>query len=200
MKHSIILSVAIAALIMCTSIASAQFPYSETLSGDLSEPSAPSNLGALPLGTSTVTGTLDNSAGTDPDAFSFNVAAGHLLTKLEFTQLDDVGFGSGHFFAFSNSNTALNTGSADGNRYSSFVTDQTVGINILDGTVNTFGGTGGSGPLGAGTYNFWLQETNGSNQNYTVALTTTTAVPEPSSVVFMVGSAGLMLLRRRRNI
>ena len=70
-------------------------------------------------------------------------------------------------------------------------------VNILDGDFNTQGGSGISGPLDAGTYHLWFQETDGSSVDYSITLETA-AVPEPGTLaLLMLGGVGVALLRRR---
>ena len=183
------------------SVVSAQIFFDETISGDLGDPTDGSTtiLGLLGLGGNTVSGILDNdfsgpNNGLDRDSFTFTVAQGQQLDSLSFTALN----GGFHFYALSNQDTAVSTNSGGDNYYASLIGDESIGVNLLDGTVNDSGGAGGTGPLAAGDYTFWFQETDFSIVNYSLALTTSTAVPEPCSTLVLLCSGGLICLRRRR--
>ena len=180
---------------------SAQVVFGEAANGDLGDPidGAPTILGELGIGVNTVSGSLDNTfTFLDRDAFTFTVADGQQLDSLLFTSLD----GDGRFYALSNQNTALSTTTANGNYYTSLVGASSIGVNLLDGTVNDLRspGSGESGPLAAGDYTFWFQETDFSVASYSLSLTTSTAVPEPSSILVLFCSGGLMFVRRQRRI
>lgn len=180
-------------------VVNSQVVYNEIVSGDLGDPinAAPTDLGVLGLGVNTVSGSLDNTFSIlDRDAFTFNVAVGQQLDSLSFTNLQ----GEDRFYALSNQDTALSTSSANGNYYASLVGAGSIGTNLLDGTVNNLRtvGSGQSGPLGAGEYSFWLQETDFSVVGYSLSLSTSTAVPEPGATCVLFISGGLMGLRRRR--
>ena len=183
------------------SVVSAQITFGEAADGDLGDPTdgTITILGELGLGVNTVDAFLDNDFGPnglDRDSFTFTVAEGMQLDSLSFTSM----VGGGHFYALSNKDAALSTTTGGGNYYASLVGDDSVGVNLLDGTLNDSGGSGGSGPLEAGDYTFWFQETDFSRFNYSVSLTTTsTAVPEPSSASVLLCS-GLMCWGRRRRV
>lgn len=181
------------------SVVSAQITFDETTNGDLGDPieGSPTILEVLGIGVNTVSGSLDNTfTFLDRDAFTFTVAEGLQLDNLSFTFLE----GDNRFYALSNQDTALSTNSAGGNYYTSLVGASSVGVNLLDGTVNSIGppGSGGSGPLAAGDYTFWIQETDFTVANYSLSLTTSTAVPEPGTTFALLCSGGLTCLRRRR--
>lgn len=181
------------------SVVSAQISFNETADVDLGDPieGSPTILGSLGIGVNTVSGSLDNTfTFLDRDAFQFTVADGLQLDNLSFTLLE----GDNRFYALSNQDAALSTTSAGGNYYISLIGASSVGVNLLDGTLNSLGppGSGGSGPLAAGDYTFWIQETDFTVANYSLSLTTSAAVPEPGSVFVLLCSGGLMCIRRRR--
>ena len=178
-----------------TTFAHGQINYDESVNGDLGTAQSPSNLGAAGLGANNVSGTLFNSSNFDPDAFSFTVGAGLQLDSLSFTSMDGAG---SHFFAFNDG--PLSTGSGAGNLISTLINAGDVGTNILDGTLNSFGGSGLNGdPLGPGTYYVWFQETAGSDHNYTIQFTTSQAIPEPATAsLIMLGALGLGIFNTRR--
>lgn len=181
------------------SVVSAQIAFDETTNGDLGDPIAasPTDLGVFGIGVNTVSGSLDNTfTFLDRDAFTFTVAAGQQLDSLFFTSLQ----GEGRFYALSNQDTALSTTTANGNYYTSLIGASNIGVNLLEGTVNDLkpAGSSESGPLAAGEYSFWFQETDFTVANYSLSLTVSTAVPEPSSTLALLGSLGLMFLGRNR--
>ena len=182
--------------VVFSDLASAQINYDESVSGDLSTPQAPSDLGAAGAGVNTVTGLLFNTNDFDPDAFFFTVGAGLQLDSLMFTSLD----GSGnHFFAFNDG--PLSTGSGAGNLISTLINTADIGLDILDGTDNIFGGSGLNGdPLGPGTYYVWFQENGGTDHNYTIEFTLSQSIPEPASTTLflLAGAFGLGLRRKNR--
>jgi hypothetical protein len=194
---------ALLALTTCIpSVVSAQIAYDEITSGDLGDPidGAPTNLGVLGPGVNTVFGTLENAFNPvtflDRDSFTFTVADGLQLDSLLFTSLD----GGSRFYALSNRDSALSTTDPSGNYYTSLVGANSIGVNLLDGTVNNYGSPGGSGPLAAGDYSFWLQETDFTTPSYSLSLTTSAAVPEPGSTFALLCGGGVLLLRRRRTL
>jgi hypothetical protein len=189
-----ILSFCTLCLIVClnANIGQADIAYSEASDGDLAGPATPTPLGTIDLGLNTITGQLSNSAGFDPDAFSFVVAGGQQLDSVSFTTVN----GSGHFFAFNDGPLSQFNGS--GNLISTLLGNGDIGTNILDGSLNSFGGSGLSGgPLAAGTYNVWFQETGGATVDYSLAISTS-AVPEPSSAAMIFAAAAVLASRRRR--
>lgn len=197
MKFLKILS-AVTVLTATATLAQAQVNYDESVSPDLSALSgAPSVLGPLGLGLNSVTGEINegSTAGAGgSDVFSFTVPSGQELASVEFTQLG----GDNHFFGFSNVNAAIDATSAAGNRYSTLLGSPEIGTNILDGGLNSFGGSGGSGNLGAGDYTVYFRENAAGTFSYSLALTTVAAVPEPGSLSLLIAGTALVGLRRRR--
>ena len=144
-----------------------------------------------------MSGTVNTDGSFNPDAFAFEVASGHELSSLSFTNLT----GLTHFFAISDGVLDQGDAAGTGNLVSTLVSSpDDVGVNILDGSLNSFGGSGITNPLSSGTYNVWLQETIGSTVvEYTISLQTS-AVPEPTGVTATL-LGGLLLLgfcRRRQ--
>ena len=69
--------------------------YEEDESGDLSSDALnPTSLGTLPLGTTTVSGSMANfqSANADPEYFTFDVPAGHVITSIQLAEFTHNGF------------------------------------------------------------------------------------------------------------
>lgn len=172
------------------------------LSGDNLNPTA---LGTFGVGTSTVSGTIVDALGANPnvDVFTFNVATGSLLSGISvsnFVSTDNVAFlalDNGSSFAFDAVALGNFANSPDqipfigGNLFG-----EEVGSNIIDTIGNGDIGTGFSSPLGEGNYTIYLQQLGGSTVDYTLSFNVTN-VPEPSSVAFLaLGS--LAFLRRKR--
>ncbi|MGV3663366.1 MAG: PEP-CTERM sorting domain-containing protein [Prosthecobacter sp.] len=195
-----------------TLLAAAALPFSgaqalnwnEGLDGDLSNDGDFPTFVLLTEGSNLFEGTMGSLNGTGPldaDVWSFTIAAGYYLTGINlvaysapapniqsFMALDDVA-SINMFDPSQHLSNGLWTEELDG--FGNTYTDL---LAILD-TGPEYGGDGFDGPLGPGTYTFWIQE--GSDQiNYTINMVVT-AVPEPGSVV-LVGLAGFSLLRRRR--
>ena len=178
---------------------SAQVTFNEIANGDLGDPidALTTLVGDLGVGVNTVDGSLDNTfTFLDRDAFTFIVPDGLQLDSLSFTALD----GDDRFYALSNRNTALATNTAGGNYYTSLIGADSIDVNLLDGTVNSLkpAGLSESGPLAAGEYTFWLQETDFSVASYSLSLTTSVAVPEPSPTLILFCSGGVIFLSQRR--
>ncbi len=172
-------------------VTSAQVNYDEATDGDLGDPATPTALGVLGLGSNSVTGTLDNPNGMDPDAFSFSVMAGQQLTGLYFSSMT----GINRFFAFSDG--PVSTTDPEENLVSTLISSTDVMTNILDGTLNNRFGSGVSGPLDAGSYHVWFQETDGTSVDYSITLQTA-AVPEPGTLaLLMLAGVSVALLRRK---
>lgn len=190
-----ILVMLLAATATATS-ADAQLFYSESVDGDLGMPSAPTSIGVLLLGTNTVSGRLENESGFDRDAFSFEVPDGLEVSTLSMSSLT----GSSRFLAVSEG--AISEFDASGNLFTTLIGQSDVGINVLDGNLNRFGGSGVAGNLGAGSYSVWFQETDGSNVDYSFAITTISAasIPEPGSLAIVCSGMMLVGLRRNRKI
>lgn len=152
----------------------------ETIDGDLSNNSGAPTLVSLVNGSNTVSGTA--RAGTDPDFFSIILGTNQQLDALVLTSYAGPEGGSGSFFAVQ-TGSSINTGSAAahlGNELIGKSTGTAQGDNILPelGTPR-FGGSGFTGPLTAGTYTFWIQETAG-DVNYAFDLQVS-QVPLPAA-------------------
>ena len=169
------------------------------LSGDNLNPTA---LGILGVGTSSISGTVVDALGANPnvDVFTFNIAEDTVLsgiTVANFTSMDDVaflGFAEGTDFPF-NATELGNTPDQNlilgGNLFGGVV-----GSNIIDTIGNGVIGTGFTAPLDAGDYTLYLQQLGVTTVDYTIELDVT-SVPEPSSIA-LLGLGGLALLRRKR--
>ena len=177
--------------------------FSEDIDGELSGDNLnPTALGILGVGTSSISGTVVDALGANPnvDVFTFNIAEDTVLsgiTVANFTSTDNVaflGFAEGTDFPFDATelgNTPDQNLILGGNLFGGVV-----GINIIDTIGNGVIGTGFTAPLDAGDYTLYLQQLGGVTVDYTIELDVT-SVPEPSSIA-LLGLGGLALLRRKR--
>ncbi|MEL6107996.1 MAG: PEP-CTERM sorting domain-containing protein [Planctomycetota bacterium] len=166
--------------------------------GDLSDDRlAPTDVGLLPIGLSSVTGLIFNINSQDADIFTFEVGAGSTLDSMMIS-ID----GDRHFLGFDDGPQA--DGTASELLIARLIGSGDSSANLLTDPIpagEDFGGSGVNGPLGAGSYTVWLQETAlGDVFGYTVTLqTSASAIPEPSSAVLLAfAGAGLALRRRRK--
>lgn len=177
-------------------ISSADINYNESINGDLSnDTAAPTDLGIVDLGKNVISGLLENSVNFDPDVFSFTVEAGLQLDDVSFTSMTDSQ--AEHFLAFNDGLVSMSPGD---NLITTLLDSSHVGLNFLDDTLpNTYGGSGvGGGPLSAGTYHIWFQETDGVDYDYTISISTSAAIPEPGSAMIVMFMGVCALASRRR--
>ncbi len=171
--------------------ASAITIYDESVDGDLSGvPSSPDAL-AVSVGANTVIGSVGQNGGTgatngsDADYFSITIGAGESLTALTIDS---------YTFAPSNPGASF-IGIVAGDGFSgqgggsvdNFVLFNALSADVLPGLAG--------GPLGEGTYSFWVQEVSPTVVDYQL---TATVVPEPSTALFVgLGLCGLAARARR---
>lgn len=183
--------------------------WDESIDGDLSNDGDSPTLVVLTEGHNLFEGTMGRLNGVGPldaDVWTFTIAAGYYLTGINLLAYDGPVLGPGvppmmSFMALAPGDS-ISMYDTMGHLSNELWTEE------LDGFGNTYtdllaildagpyyGGIGFDGPLGPGTYTFWIQE--GEAQiGYTIDMVVT-AVPEPGSMG-LVGLAGLALLRRRR--
>jgi hypothetical protein len=195
--------------------------YNETVSGDLSNSqTAPTPL-TLTLGSNSVIGNVNGSAGDSQDWIVLTVPTGDQMTSFvnaaySSSANDAQGFTGFRFGSSFGSNSASSAGSYAG--YAHFgigstnagvaggAPTTTVGVDLLSTAHymddNSTGGTaaGATGytpPLGPGTYTFLIQQLGGST-NYEFDMNVS-AVPEPAAIsLFGFGVIGLLMSRRLR--
>lgn len=165
--------------------------YSESIDGEISSTSSvPTSLGVLSSGQSDIVGQIGGGA---RDYFTFTIGNDSTLESITLVS----GTGTNHFFGIDDQATFN-----DGGGFligALFSGAETESVDFLD-TYSDGGGFGGSGVTGsslaAGSYTILMNETAGGSFNYRLRLT---AVPEPSSVLFLgFGASALLWSRRRR--
>ncbi len=194
--------VPLTALVVAGSItggAFAEIVYDESFDGDLSDNYlAPTSIN-VSEGFNTFVFTTDRD-GDDRDIFTFEVADGYQLSgvilDLFDTNADDpsnlgfIGFSGGSVLGIDPDipNPAGLLGYA-------LVFENDSGSDIFDVMANGGGAQGYDGPLGAGPYTFWAQETSPTSDDWRVTLVVT-PVPGPGALA-LAALAGVMPRRRR---
>ncbi len=183
--------------------AQAATAWDEAASGDLSNVGTAPTAVSLVLGSNLVSGSTGRSmAGVvDRDYFTFTVASGFQLDAINLlagtTIIGPSGLGFIAVQAGPQMTVDPNSGSPAGLLGWYHYTEIDIGGDILPNTGLGGGAIGFEGPLPAGSYTFWVQETAMGVANYRLDFNVS-AVPEPSSMLFMLaGLAGLGVLRRR---
>lgn len=183
-------------LLLCALFVStsyAQTIHDEAVDGDLSGVgTAPTSL-TLSLGLNEIFGTIGNNGNTgstngqDADFFTFNLGSGLTINSIIASNSGGPSF-IGHFAGSTISSPINQGGVTEGALFS--------GTNLeLIGLGNT--ALPGIPVLNAGDHTIVLQETGDQINEFSITIDVS-AVPEPGSLVILLGSAGVMLLRRRR--
>jgi hypothetical protein len=204
MSMTRLLSVALLTAGLATG-AQAATAWNEAVSGDLA------NLGATPTavtfgaGSNLISGSTGRGGNgiVDRDYFTFTIAPGWQLSTL--TVLPGTTFlgGAGASFIGMQSGPVMTvdpeSGSATGLLGWWLYNENDINQDILQQMGASFGAVGYSGPLPAGSYTVWVQETATGSVSYNFDFAVT-QVPEPASALLLLGGvAGLALgLRRRR--
>jgi len=173
--------------------------YDEGVSGDLSGNGLSPTFVAMAGGSNVVMGTTGRENGiVDRDYFSITVPAGWLLTAI--TPMATTGVVGTSAFIGLESGTQVTTpvtGPATTLLGWHHYVVADVGVNILPAIGAGAGAIGFTGPLGAGNYAVWVQETGVGTVPYVMDFTLS-AVPEPASaLMLLVGLVGVAALRRR---
>lgn len=182
--------------------------WAEPAGGDLfSNDGLNPTLIALDGGVNTIRGTTGFTAIVDRDYFYFTLSAGQQLDSIFLRPVTEVG--SQVSFIGVQSGNQVTVNPTGGNPagllgYALYGLNQ-VDTNILDDIGNNMlhpGTTGFTGPLGPGTYAFWVQDTAFGTFNYNYEFNVSgdpIPTPLPGAYLAMLGGMGVLgLLRRRR--
>lgn len=183
--------------------AQAATAWDEAASGDLANVGTSPTLVSMGLGSNTVSGTTGRSGAgvVDRDYFTFTVADGwqldtlNLLTGTTFLGPSGLGF----IAVQAGSQMTVNPTGGDPSSLLGWwhTSENDIDTDILQHIGQGAGAIGFTGPLPAGSYTFWVQETGTGSAAYNFDFNVT-AVPEPSiALMLMAGLAGLGYLRRR---
>ncbi|MAJ47579.1 MAG: hypothetical protein CBC35_10000 [Planctomycetes bacterium TMED75] len=192
----------LAACAVCGASASADLMWDEAIDGDLSSdylnPTQLFTKGVNNHVIFTTIGAAENGGDQDREYFTFEVAQGYELVSIVLdgfetdpeTNLGFIGIANGSVFP-------TPPGAPDPTQLLGYyllgVSD--VGSDILQAMGQGGGSQGFSGPLGAGSYTFWAQETGPSTDNWDLNFIVT-EVPAPGALA-LLGLGGLAARRRR---
>ncbi|MCH2144672.1 MAG: hypothetical protein MK082_05940 [Phycisphaerales bacterium] len=193
---------ATAAVALAATTASADLMWDEAIDGDLSgdylNPTQLFTKGVNNHVIFTTVGAEANGGNQDREYFTFEVAVGYQLSAIILdafetdpeTNLGFIGVAEGSVFPTSPEN-------ADPTTLLGYTLPgiNNVGNDILQDMGNGAASQGFSGPLGAGTYTFWAQETGPSTDNWDLNFVVT-EVPAPGALA-LLGLGGLVARRRR---
>lgn len=178
-------------LVFCSVVAfnaHAATVYDEAVNGDLSDNNLSPTVVGLGVGQNLIMGSTIHQPSLDRDFFTVTIDAGRTLNAVllsSYTNTDDlsfIGYTAGGQF------TALDLSGVDGWGLIGGPPGVSVGGDVL--------GFLAGGPVGPGTYSFWLQETSGST-TYTLDYQVS-AVPLPAALpLFVSGLLGLGAMARR---
>ena len=177
--------------------------WSEAVNGDLSGAGLAPTVLSVAAGSNAVRGTTGRAfAGgpVDRDYFTITVPAGLELSELTVLAGTSV-LGDGSFLGLMSGSTFTvppTAVTADGLLGWTLFGENNIGDDLL-GFMSTpfFGSAGFSPPLPAGSYSFWVQETSVGVSTYAISLVVT-AVPEPSTALFMLGGLAALAAARKR--
>ena len=185
-----------AASLLVTTSVSLGASYDESVDGDLSNDRLSTTMITLDAASNPVSGSVTAQTLQSPldrDYFSVTVPAGRSLTQIQFERYESsnprafIGMLAGSVFSIDPDNPTT-----DGLLGYLHIGEQAIPSDILDDLRGSFGPTRFQSPLAAGTYSFWVNQTEAALTEYTFNFVT---IPEPHS---MVAAAGLGLILRRR--
>lgn len=172
--------------------------YDESVAGDFSNSGANPTVVDVGLGSNLISGTTGSATtGTDPDYFSITVPSGLQLSSLTVLPGTTVGGDVTFIGVQRGAQVTVPTDAltADGLLGWAHYGPGNINRDILPRIGRgDQGATGFTGPLGPGTYSFWVQDLSFTaiTYHYDLRLTTATAVPEPD--VFAALAVGLIFL------
>lgn len=177
--------------------------WNEAVNGDLSGVGLAPTALSLATGGNAVRGTTGRAFAGGPvdlDYFTVVVPAGHELSELNVLA-DTLALGDGSFIALMTGSTFTvppTTATAAGLLGWTLFSDTNIGDDLL-GFMSTpsFGSSGFSPPLPAGSYSFWVQETAVGVSTYALSLVVT-AVPEPATALAMLGGLAMLAAALKR--
>lgn len=162
--------------------------YDETANGDLSDNNLSPTSISLGVGQNLILGSTVHEPTLDRDFFTVTVGAGRTLNAVllsSFTNTDDLSFIG---YTVGGPFTALDLSGVEGWGLIGGPPGVSVGGDVLSFLAG--------GPVGPGTYSFWLQETSGST-TYTLDYQVS-AVPLPAALpLFFSGLLGLGAIVRK---
>jgi len=169
--------------------------WNESIDGDLSNDGLAPSVVMLQLGSNPLRGSF---GAPDRDYLAVTVPQG--------LQLHALRYGAGMVLGGVRSFIGVQAGpqltvlptteTADGLLGWAHFQDAVVGTDLLPDIGAGYGASGFSGPLPAGTYTFWIQETSREPGLAFAFDLEVSAVPEPASAWLLLGGMGWLLLRR----
>jgi hypothetical protein len=197
-KFSILMPLLLGGLVSSGNVFAAS--WNENSNGDLSNNGLSPSILNLNIGTNSVIG---NFGAGDLDYISVIVPFGTQLTALQYGEGNIIG-GVRSFIGVQAGNvmTVLPTAtSAEGLLGWAHYQEATVGTNFLPDIGQGYGATGFTGPLSAGAYTFWIQDTSnqsGLKFSWDFVLSAT-PVPEQETYALLLAGLGVIATTARRS-
>lgn len=192
-----------AAAVSGASGAHAATAWDESVSGDFANVGTSATAVSLALGANTIRGTTGRSTAgvVDRDYFTFTLPAGWQLDTV--TLLPGTTFlgpsGLGFIGVQAGTQVTINPTGNDPTGLLGWwhYTANDIGNDILPSIGLGPGAIGFAGPLPAGSYAFWVQETAMGTAAYNFDFGVSVVPEAPTALMLLAGLAGLGLLRRR---
>ena len=195
----------IAACAFLAGSASADLMWDEAIDGDISgDYMNPTQMYTKSVNNHVIFTTVGGNPEQDREFFTFTIAEGYELVSIVLdgfetspeSNLGFIGVATGSSFPTNPDNPDVTQllGYA-------LIGTSDVGDDILQGMGQGGGSIGFTGPLGAGSYTFWAQETGPSTDNwdlnFIVTQGSTPVVPGPGALAGLIGIATIAGRRRR---